>query len=301
MIAALFALAAAMVIGGCAAVIQGFPYVRLESGLAMVIAGSVAASSGAVLFGLGVLTLAFRKVERAIGRNPAVRAPEADAGSAHEGRSRLPPVLPAAPAFLVPPVVEPPFDPDRPRLDPSLEPRVDGPREPVSAPARSPSSPSASPPPASSPLTSSPSASPQPASSTSTSSMPVLTKPLRTEPDLPVPAPVARDPVGEARPEASMPPSAIASDDDLFAAPEGQPGSKAPPLRSSLDPVPDPTQKPVTRTVVGRYASGGNTYVMFEDGSIEAETPQGRFTFASLDELKAFVDGGGESGTRGAA
>ncbi|GJE10025.1 MULTISPECIES: hypothetical protein [Methylobacterium] len=286
MIAALFALAAAMVIGGCAAVIQGFPYVRLESGLAMVIAGSVAASSGAVLFGLGVLTLAFRKVERAIGRNPAVRAPEADAGSAHEGRTRLPPVLPAAPAFLVPPVVEPPFDPDRSRLDPSLEPRVDGPREPVSAPARSPSSPSAS---------------PQPASSPSTSSMPVLTKPLRTEPELPVPAPVARDPVGEARPEASMPPSAIASDDDLFAAPEGQPGSKAPPLRSSLDPVPDPTPKPVTRTVVGRYASGGNTYVMFEDGSIEAETPQGRFTFASLDELKAFVDGGGEAGTRGAA
>ncbi len=45
MIAALFALAAAMAIGGCAAVIQGFPYVRLESGLAMVIAGSVAASS----------------------------------------------------------------------------------------------------------------------------------------------------------------------------------------------------------------------------------------------------------------
>ena len=98
-----------------------------------------------------------------------------------------------------------------------------------------------------------------------------------------------------------MPPGAIASDDDLFAAPEGQPGSKAPPLRSSLDPVPDPTPKPVTRTVVGRYASGGNTYVMFEDGSIEAETPQGRFTFASLDELKAFVDGGGEAGTRGAA
>ena len=44
MIAALFALAAAMIIGGCAAVIQGFPYVRLESGLAMVIAGSVAAA-----------------------------------------------------------------------------------------------------------------------------------------------------------------------------------------------------------------------------------------------------------------
>ena len=71
MIAALFALAAAMIIGGCAAVIQGFPYVRLESGLAMVIAGSVAASSGAVLLGLGVVALGFRRVERAFGRAPA--------------------------------------------------------------------------------------------------------------------------------------------------------------------------------------------------------------------------------------
>ena len=76
MIAALFALAAAMIIGGCAAVIQGFPYVRLESGLAMVIAGSVAASSGAVLLGLGVLALGFRRVERAFGQTPALRARE---------------------------------------------------------------------------------------------------------------------------------------------------------------------------------------------------------------------------------
>ncbi|MFD0937989.1 hypothetical protein ACFQ12_22745, partial [Methylobacterium trifolii] len=59
---------------------------------------------------------------------------------------------------------------------------------------------------------------------------------------------------------------------------------------------PDPA-----REVVGRHASGGNTYVMFADGSIEAETPQGRFTFASLDELKAFVNAGGEAGARGAA
>ena len=42
--------------------------------------------------------------------------------------------------------------------------------------------------------------------------------------------------------------------------------------------------------VVGTYASGGNTYVMYSDGSIEAETPRGRFTFESLDELKAFVE-----------
>ena len=93
----------------------------------------------------------------------------------------------------------------------------------------------------------------------------------------------------------------IAPEDDLFAAPELPPEPKAVPPAPSA-PAPEPAAPiPEARTVVGRYASGGNTYVMFENGSIEAETPQGRFTFASLDELKAFVDGGGESGTRGAA
>jgi len=50
-------------------------------------------------------------------------------------------------------------------------------------------------------------------------------------------------------------------------------------------------------TVIGTYNSGDNTYVMFSDGSIEAQTPGGVFHFKSLDELKAFVASGGEGGT----
>ncbi|SFL38091.1 hypothetical protein [Methylobacterium pseudosasicola] len=270
MIAALFALAAAMVIGGCAAVIQGFPYVRLESGLAMVIAGSVAASSGAVLFGIGVLALVFRRLERAIGQRPALAA--AEAGPVAASAPRLPPVLPAAPAFIVPPIVEPPFDPERPRIEPDLRLLEDAPPAPVEAPKA-----------------------PEPHRAAVVES----DFPLRSVPPVPPPEPVL-----EAVPERSP-------EDDLFAAPEPpakpeptpEPPQAPPALRPSLDAAPEPESetKPDTRTVVGRYASGGNTYVMFEDGSIEAETPQGRFTFASLDELKAFVDGGGESGARGAA
>lgn len=45
---------------------------------------------------------------------------------------------------------------------------------------------------------------------------------------------------------------------------------------------------------IGRYSSGGNSYVMFADGSIEAETPNGNFRFGSLDELKRFIASGGE-------
>lgn len=60
-------------------------------------------------------------------------------------------------------------------------------------------------------------------------------------------------------------------------------GGISPPLP---EPLPSPGDVP---TVVGTYASGGNTYVMYSDGSIEAETPDGLYRFASLDELKDFI------------
>jgi hypothetical protein len=47
-------------------------------------------------------------------------------------------------------------------------------------------------------------------------------------------------------------------------------------------------------TVVGTYNSGGNFYIMYSDGSIEAETPAGKFRFTSLDELKDFIAAGGD-------
>jgi hypothetical protein len=282
MIAALFALAAAMIIGGCAAVIQGFPYVRLESGLAMVIAGSVAASSGAVLAGLGVIGIGLRRVERAIedgaplgasGVGGSLLGGPAPVATDSGVRGGPPPVLPAAPTF-VPPVVQPALDPERPRSGHGLGQREAPFPSSVELPKRA-DAPGA-----------------------------VRVDP---EPRLPQPPPsAAPEPVFRLEPEAPPRPArAPTADDDLFAAPAA-PGERTvemPPLRPALDAVPEaePAPKPATRTVVGRYASGGNTYVMFEDGSIEAETPQGRFTFASLDELKAFVDGGGEAGTRGAA
>ncbi|MFC7399659.1 hypothetical protein ACFQU1_20825 [Chelatococcus sp. GCM10030263] len=56
--------------------------------------------------------------------------------------------------------------------------------------------------------------------------------------------------------------------------------------------IPDPVP-----TVVGTYSAGGNLYVMFSDGSIEAETSRGTFRFRSLDELKAYVAASEQGGT----
>ena len=83
-------------------------------------------------------------------------------------------------------------------------------------------------------------------------------------------------PVGE--------PSAIATEPDM---PEAAPAS-------APDSAPVEAAEPQTPTIVGTYNSGGNFYIMYSDGSIEAETPAGKFRFNSLDELKEFIAAGGD-------
>ena len=68
----------------------------------------------------------------------------------------------------------------------------------------------------------------------------------------------------------------------------------APPVPAASSPVPAPPAEPAVPTVAGSYQSGGNTYVMYSDGTIRAETPNGQFRFKTVDELKAFIAAGGE-------
>jgi len=60
-----------------------------------------------------------------------------------------------------------------------------------------------------------------------------------------------------------------------------EPGAPEPPPPTPARPEP---------AVVGRYSSGDTNYLMFADGSIEAQTPEGVMRFASLTELKRFVE-----------
>ncbi len=52
--------------------------------------------------------------------------------------------------------------------------------------------------------------------------------------------------------------------------------------------------------VLGTYEFGRNRYVMYADGSVEAEAPDGSFRFSFLDELQAALasSGGGLQGGR---
>ncbi len=81
-----------------------------------------------------------------------------------------------------------------------------------------------------------------------------------------------------------------------------EPPAVVPDLEESIferEPAPEAApaeaaEKPTPPTIVGTYNSGGNFYVMYSDGSIEAETPAGKFRFDSLDELKEFIAAGGD-------
>jgi hypothetical protein len=42
-------------------------------------------------------------------------------------------------------------------------------------------------------------------------------------------------------------------------------------------------------SLIGRYSSGGANYMIFADGSIEAETEEGTFKFASMGDFKTFL------------
>ena len=56
-------------------------------------------------------------------------------------------------------------------------------------------------------------------------------------------------------------------------------------------PEPEPEREPRAETnVVGRYSTDGANYILYADGSIDAETEQGTFRFASMSDLRAHIE-----------
>ena len=322
---ALFALAAVMIVGGIVSVIQGFPFVRLESGLAMTIAGATTASAGAVLLGLAVIARRLGGLVRAVTATTPHPLPEAGgleeeptaparqrpslaataaslggfagAGFGADAATRagreptfFDPAPPPEPASTQSPIsaAPAPIEPLLPNLLPEAE-----------TPARDPAG-------RSEPVFFSPKDHPAEAemlfeSPDKASGMPerpgteTAGRTEAHEPSPAAPAGAQAEPAPVVEPT-TVPPSPVETAEftELPVAPEPVPEPPAVEDVPFVEPEPEPV-------VVGTYASGGNTYVMYANGVIEAETPRGRYTFASLDELKAFVEAGGETDARGAA
>jgi hypothetical protein len=91
-------------------------------------------------------------------------------------------------------------------------------------------------------------------------------------------------PVDSAAAPAPAPAVVPAEEDDINLNRSGH----LPSLRAVEEAIIEPEAPP---QIVGRYAAGGANYVIFSDGTIEAETEDGGYRFASMDEFKAYLAG----------
>ncbi|MGP9821500.1 hypothetical protein ACTZWW_15910 [Salinarimonas sp. NSM] len=117
------------------------------------------------------------------------------------------------------------------------------------------------------------------------------------------PAPLPAEPVAhesaEAQPaadEITPAPSHVPGEVPEEAADDAAPADAPRAEDAALGETPDEAgaEPPAPPHVVGTHVSGANRYVMYSDGSIEAETPDGRLVFGSIEELKGYVASSGE-------
>jgi hypothetical protein len=130
----------------------------------------------------------------------------------------------------------------------------------------------------------SPAATPSAQIRDSRSSSPAASEPAFAE------APAAGEPAFAAAPAAvEVEPDAAAADEPVDESRSG--GS---PTIAAIEPAPGeaapaPGEAAPAPTLVGRYSAGGASYLIFSDGSIEAETKSGAYKFASMAEFKAYL------------
>jgi hypothetical protein len=120
--------------------------------------------------------------------------------------------------------------------------------------------------------------------------------PPTAEPHVFAAEPVAESPVAE--PQVAEPHALDIEPEKPVAAPVVEKASEwaleKTPEKAPLRPFAVPDSKPPLPASepneMGRYQADGTTYIMFSDGSIEAQTEQGIYRFHSMAELKAFFE-----------
>ncbi|MBB3018645.1 hypothetical protein FHR70_001699 [Microvirga lupini] len=315
MIIALLALAFAMILGGLLAAFFGWDIVLVERGWTMVIAGSVMAASGALLLGIAAAVSKLAKIESHFSGLQAgsgsdafgvgQRATGALAGAGLAGGLVA---AEAAGAYEEPAdeVVKDENQPTLPLFEEQERRAQDEPRdEPKVAVAEWPEDRDAAPvipfPPRTIPIV--PPAHDEQEQELKVPDFLLADRQRKDEDDHLVAEPGLdldvfdqgdREPERQDRDRSDEPVEPVSNVE-----PEAEPQRGDEPAAAELDQEDrseDETSsgEEGTATVIGTYNSGDNKYVMFSDGSIEAQTPSGTFRFQSLDELKEFIAAGGE-------
>lgn len=258
----------------------GIPIKEFSFGNTMILCGTVAASTGLILIGLGILAREVKQLSRRLGTAP-VRE-EAEVEVEEIVVAEVPPPAPVIPD-------EPRPAPRTPGNGDFLFPRD----EPV---ARAPESEFDFPPPSRAPLPPLPER-PEPAAATERPKRDFLFSSRRRKNS-------ASEMAADAEPQAEASPR---TDDTLFEPPWPQPERPSPendfaaaprhPLRpqrrftqpSRRDEPPRREPQPDV-TVVKSGVVDAMAYSLYSDGSIEAQLPEGTVRFESIDELRAHLD-----------
>lgn len=277
-----------LALGGGAAALFGADTIRTETGATLAVAGVAMTCAGLLMFALTACLSELRKIRRLVESGQAAHV---------GGPVPLPePPPPAVPAVTAAAVAAAVVAADRTPAEAAL--RTQEPETAAEAGSE-----------------------PGPATEPEAERLPAVSLPpveVAEEPDAQTPEPPATTPTvpsieGDAADAAERDPerpahdpaaasageNASASDSaSTDARPEVEPAVAEPASDTAPMPVTAPAPVPALlptleeRELVATYTSGENTYFMYSDNAIEAETPQGRFRFGSMEELRVFVETG---------
>lgn len=322
----IFALGAVLAVAGAVSIASGISYMPVEWGWTEVIAGAVAVSGGVVTLALGAILLRLGALQKAVQRGTYAlsanfaddrsgMAPYAadDPGAAPEPAPQLASDPQPAAAYAAEsgtgPSEEPPGSTEA--AEPAIAPAPEDPSEPSAASTTAEPEVGESPDPA-----------PQNDDAEATARLPWaklrarFLKPPERLADEPRPEPEpAFDSGPVAAAEAAQAGSAGRLDPEIEArVPSGVPPTgaeprPAPPVRAAAADDGGPDKAASSRadgedsfhrvgianlsaspTIVGRYEAGGASYVLLSDGAIEVETETGTHRFASMQDLKTFIE-----------
>ncbi len=124
----------------------------------------------------------------------------------------------------------------------------------------------------------------------------------------PLPVPTPPESMRALEPEAAPAPIPEGDESAILAAPAGpelsEPGEETLPEAEDQEPINEnrsghlPTLAQIEHAIetpetppalIGRYSSGGTHYMIFSDGSIEAETTDGTYKFDSMGDFKQYL------------
>jgi len=290
MMAVLLVAGFGLLLAGLLAIVFGISIKEFSLGNTMIVAGAVAACTGAIMLGLWMVVRELKAIARRLGTGiPAALPTEAAlpaAGAAPRGRAaetggflfgRDQPVTESAgsaePAAAPPATSPPPWhEESRDRV------RVDAPPAPESAEAAPAAKPKRN-------LLFSSSSRKERERAQARTGEPLA--PDLLAPELRPPSPAAPPPEATEAPPASF--------DDAWPKSERARGADTPPRRSPRTPstftdtAPRSEDQPPV-TVLKSGVVDGMAYSLYSDGSIEAQMPEGMMRFASIDELRAHLD-----------